>query len=256
LTEAERRWLFTQIISLLSFDRLTNPRRHAYAVPDIIRALEEIQTGIPDEIATAIIAQADACYDARQATVTATITTASTIANEAPVQATAPQAQQVTPLKVDDAAMEDKICEALKVAFINNVSARRDKDQAAQVAHPQRTQEPLHQALPDNANAQLSEADNQKRARLQQARNARAQNVPAHDPVSCTCVDCQTEVAMQWFVLEERLMNEGIQAVENALRQPLAKCLYCTAVLSPNDRNALKREVDNTRETIEDMCHI
>jgi hypothetical protein len=55
LTEEEHGWLFTQVINLLSLDRYTNPRRHAYAVPAIIRALEESQTGIPDEIATAII---------------------------------------------------------------------------------------------------------------------------------------------------------------------------------------------------------
>jgi hypothetical protein len=113
LTEEERGWLFTQVINLLSFDQRTNPRRHAYAVPEIIRALEESQTGIPAEIATGIIAQADTRYDAQQATVTATVTPASTIANAAPTQATAPQARAVTPLRVDDAAMEDKICEAL-----------------------------------------------------------------------------------------------------------------------------------------------
>jgi hypothetical protein len=256
MTEAEHGWLFTQVINLLNFNRLTNPRRHAYAVTEIIRALEENQTNNPDEIATVIIAQADARYDARQATVTATVATASTIANKAPVQAAAPQAHPVTPLTVDDAAMGDIICEALRVAFINNVSVRRDKEQAAQVAHPQRTQEQPHQAHPDNAIAQLSKADNQARARLQEERTTRAQNAPAHFMATCTCVDCQTEVVMQQFVLEERLMAEGIQEFENALRQPPANCPYCKAVLSPNDRNALRQEVDNTGATIEDMCHI
>jgi hypothetical protein len=61
---------------------------------------------------------------------------------------------------------------------------------------------------------------------------------------------------MQQFLLEERLMVEAQQEFENAFRQPPANCPYCTAVLSPNDRNALKREVDNTGATIEDMCHI
>jgi hypothetical protein len=225
-------------------------------VTEIIRALEESQTGNPDKIATVIIAQADARYDARQATVTATVATASIITNKPPAQATSPQARQVTPLTVDDAVMEDKICEALRVAFINNVSARRDEEQAAQVAHPQRRQEQPHQAHPDNAIAQLSEADNQGRARLQQERTTRAQNAPAHFMATCTCVDCRTEVAMQQFVLEERLMAEGIQEFENALRQPPANCPYCKAALSPNDRNTLKQEVDNTGATIKDMCHI
>jgi hypothetical protein len=105
--------LFTQVINLLSFDQLTNPRCHAYAVPEIIRALEESKTGIPAEIATAIIAQADAHYDARQATVPATVTPTSTITNATPAQATAPQAHAVTPLTVDDAAMEARCFEAL-----------------------------------------------------------------------------------------------------------------------------------------------
>jgi hypothetical protein len=74
LTEEECGWLFTHVINLLSIDRPTNPRRHAYAVPVIIRETEESQTGIPDEIAMAIIAQANTRYDARQATVPATAT--------------------------------------------------------------------------------------------------------------------------------------------------------------------------------------
>jgi hypothetical protein len=252
MTEIERGWLFTQVINLLNFNRRTNPRRHPFAVTEIIRAIEESQSGNPDEIATAIIAQADARYDARQATAPAAdtpvsnITTgdpphaaaaASTVANEPQAQFTAPQARQVTPVTVDDAGMEDKICEALRVAFINNASARRDEEQAAQVAHSQRTQEQPHQAHPDNAIAQLSEADNQERARLQHEQTTRAQNAPAHFIATCTCVECRTEVAMQQFVLEEWLMVEAQQEFENALRQPPATCPYCNAVLSPNDRS-------------------
>jgi hypothetical protein len=182
MTETERGWLFTQVINLLNFNRRTNPRRHLFAVTEIIQALEESQSGNPDEITTAIIAQADARYDARQATAPAAdtpvsdITTgdppqaaaaASTIAKKPQAQVTAPQARQVTSVTVDDAGMEDKICEALRVASINNVTARRNKEQAAQVAHPQGTQEQPCQAHPDTAIAQLSEADNQERARLQ-----------------------------------------------------------------------------------------
>jgi hypothetical protein len=54
----------------------------------------------------------------------------------------------------------------------------------------------------------------------------------------------------------KQLMVEAQQEVENALGQPPAKCPWCSAVLSPNDRNALKREVDATGATIEDMYHI
>jgi hypothetical protein len=128
MTETERGWLFTQVINLLNINRLTNPHRHAFTVTEIIRALEESQTGNPDGIATVIIAQADARYDARQAAVTAIVATASTITNKTTAQATAPQARQVTPLTVDNAVMEGKICEALRVAFINNVSARHDEE--------------------------------------------------------------------------------------------------------------------------------
>jgi hypothetical protein len=64
MTEVQRGWLFTQVINLLHFDRLTNPRHHPFAVTEIIRALEESQSGNPAEVATAIIAQADVRYDA------------------------------------------------------------------------------------------------------------------------------------------------------------------------------------------------
>jgi hypothetical protein len=130
MTEVQRGWLFKRVINLLHFDRLTNPRRHPFAVTEIIRALEESQSGNPAEVATAIIAQADARYDIRQATAPEANAPVSDITTEDPPQAAA------TPVTEDDAGMEDKICEALRVAFINNVTAWRDEEQAAQVAHP------------------------------------------------------------------------------------------------------------------------
>jgi hypothetical protein len=60
----------------------------------------------------------------------------------------------------------------MRVAFNNNVSLRLNGDQAAQVEPTQRAQERLHQAAQANATAQLSEADNQERVRLQRAQNA------------------------------------------------------------------------------------
>jgi ssDNA-binding Zn-finger/Zn-ribbon topoisomerase 1 len=59
-------------------------------------------------------------------------------------------------------------------------------------------------------------------------------------PVLCTCPDCEAEAAAQQSKLEDRLEAELQQEVENALRQPRAKCPWCSAVLSPNDRDALK----------------
>jgi hypothetical protein len=73
--------------------------------------------------------------------------------------------------------MEARCSEALRVAFTNNVSLRHDGDQAAQGEPPQRAQERLHRAAQANATAQLSEADNQERARLQREWNPRAQNL-------------------------------------------------------------------------------
>jgi hypothetical protein len=125
----------------------------------------------------------------------------------------------------------------LRVAFNNNASLRLSRDQAAQGEPPQCAQERLHQATQANATAQLSEAE----SRLQQERNTRAENVPAHNPVSCTSPDCEAEVAMQQFVFEERLMVEAQQEFGNAFRKPPANCPRCKAALSPNDRNALNR---------------
>jgi hypothetical protein len=59
-------------------------------VTAIIQAIEESQTGIPDEIATALISQVNARCDARQATVPAADTPVSTITTGDPSQATAP----------------------------------------------------------------------------------------------------------------------------------------------------------------------
>jgi hypothetical protein len=90
-------------------------------VTEIFQALEESQSGNTAEVATAIIAQADARYDALQATASEANAQASDITTEDPPQAAA------TPATEDDAGMEDKICEALRVAFINNVTAWRDE---------------------------------------------------------------------------------------------------------------------------------
>jgi hypothetical protein len=94
----------------------------------IIRAIEVSQTGNPDEIAMALIAHADARYDARQAPVSTAATPASTITSPARAQATAPQAHSVTSLTVEDAAMEARYFEALRVAFNSNVCLRIDVD--------------------------------------------------------------------------------------------------------------------------------
>jgi hypothetical protein len=113
--------------------------------------------------------------------------------------------------------MEARCFEALRVAFNNNVTLPLGGYQAAQVEPTQHAQERLHRAAQATATAQLSEADNQERVRLQRAWNAQAQNVPAHFPASCTCPDCEAEVAMQQFGLEERLLDDFQQEVENAL---------------------------------------
>jgi hypothetical protein len=72
--DKQRQWVFTQVINLLQMDRLTNPRLHSYAASEDIQEIDTSQTSNPDDIATALIAQADARYDARQATVLAAAT--------------------------------------------------------------------------------------------------------------------------------------------------------------------------------------
>jgi reverse gyrase len=66
--DQQRQWVFTQVITVLQMDRLTNPRLHSYMASAIIQEIDTSQTGNPEDIATALIAQADARYDARQAT--------------------------------------------------------------------------------------------------------------------------------------------------------------------------------------------
>jgi hypothetical protein len=66
--DQQRQWVFTQVITVLQMDRLTNPRLHSYVASAIIQEIDTSQTGNPEDIATALIAQADAHYDSRQAT--------------------------------------------------------------------------------------------------------------------------------------------------------------------------------------------
>jgi hypothetical protein len=135
-------------------NRLSNHRCHAFSTPAIIRAIVASQTHDPDEIATALIAHTGTCYDAQQAPAPAAATPASTTTNEAPTQATVPQARSVTPLTVEDAAMEARCFEALRVALIkNNVSLLLDGDQAA--AEPtQQAQDRPHRTAPVNFTVQ------------------------------------------------------------------------------------------------------
>jgi hypothetical protein len=62
--DQQRQWVFTQVINLLQMDRLTNPRLHSYVASAVIQEIDTSQTGNPDDITTALIAQADARYDA------------------------------------------------------------------------------------------------------------------------------------------------------------------------------------------------
>jgi hypothetical protein len=48
------------------------------------------------------------------------------------------------------------------------------------------------------------------------AQTARAHNAPAHFPASCTCPDCEAEVAMQQLDLEDRVLAEVVQEGEDA----------------------------------------
>jgi hypothetical protein len=114
------------------------------------------QTHDPNEIAMALIAHADARYDAQQDPVPADATPASSIANAATAQATVPKDQSVTPLTVqEDTENEARCFKALRVALIkNNVSLRLDRDQAAQVEPTQHAQDCLHQTTPVNFTAQ------------------------------------------------------------------------------------------------------
>jgi hypothetical protein len=92
----QRQWVFTQVINLLKIDRLTNPRLHSYVASAIIQEIDTSQTGNPDDIATALIAQADARYDARQATVPAVATSDSDTTTGDLSQAAANATKQLT----------------------------------------------------------------------------------------------------------------------------------------------------------------
>jgi hypothetical protein len=153
LTEEQRGWLIIEVINLLSLNQLSNPTRcHAYSMSAIIRAIAASQTHDPNEIATALIAHADARYEARQDPVPADATPASSIANAATAQATVPKDESVIPLTVqEDAENKARCFKALRVALIkNNVSLHLDRDQAAQV---ERAQDRLHQTTPVNFTA-------------------------------------------------------------------------------------------------------
>jgi hypothetical protein len=92
------------------------------------------------------------------------------------------------------------------MALIAQADARYDARQAtvpaAATSDSNATTGDLSQAAA-NATKQLTEDDKHERARLQRARTARAHNAPAHFPASCTCPDCEAEVAMQQLELED-----------------------------------------------------
>jgi reverse gyrase len=89
-------WVFTQIINLLQMDRVTNPRLYLYVASAVIQEIDTSQMGNPEDIATALIAQADASYDARQATAPAAATSDSDTTTGDPSQAEANATEQLT----------------------------------------------------------------------------------------------------------------------------------------------------------------
>jgi hypothetical protein len=94
--------------------------------------------------------------------------------------------------------------------------ARQATGPAAATSDRDTTTGDLSQAAA-NAIEQLTEDGKQERARLQRARTTRAHNAPAHFPASCTCPDCEAEVAMQQVELEDRVLAEVQQEGEDAL---------------------------------------
>jgi hypothetical protein len=94
--DKQRQWVSTQVINLLQMDRLTNTCLHSYAASKVIQEIDTSQTGNPYDIATALRAQADTCYDARQATVPADATSDSDTTTGDLSQATANATEQLT----------------------------------------------------------------------------------------------------------------------------------------------------------------
>jgi hypothetical protein len=106
--DRQRQWVFTQVVTVVQMDRLTNPRLHSYVASDVIQEIDTSQTGNSEDIAMALIAQADACYDARQATAPEAATADSNTttgdlhqaeANAAPSDDAVPQAGVTTSLR-------------------------------------------------------------------------------------------------------------------------------------------------------------
>jgi hypothetical protein len=60
----------------------------------------------------------------------------------------------------------------------------------------------------------------------------------------------------QQYEEEDHLEAERVQNAAHALRLQQAICPWCKSVQSPNDGNALKREVDTTGATIKDECQL
>jgi hypothetical protein len=107
--DRQRQWVFTQVVTVLQMDRLTNPRLHPYVASEVIQAIDTSQTGNPEDITTTLIAQADALYDAQQVTAPEAATAGTDTTNGDLPQAEAKVAMQQSEL--EDRVMAEVIQE-------------------------------------------------------------------------------------------------------------------------------------------------
>jgi hypothetical protein len=148
-----------------------------YVASAVIQEIDTSQTGNPDNIATALIARADAHFDAQQA---AAATVASTVTNAAPAQDTVPQARAATSLR-------DQANEAIRV------SLRLDRYQA---------QDRLPYVTAEGTSGDLLAA---YRSQLQQetmtADIARLNEADNPD-IPCTCPDCAPDMYTTYYLIK------------------------------------------------------
>jgi hypothetical protein len=142
-------------------DRLTNPRLHSYAASEVIQEIDTSQTGNPEDIITALIAQADALYDARRATAPEAATADSnTITGDLP-QAEAEVAMQQSEL--EDRVMAEVIQEGEDAFIAKNAASTTAASTVANAA-------PSEEAVPQaGVTTSLRERANEETLRRNEA---------------------------------------------------------------------------------------
>jgi hypothetical protein len=234
--DRQRQWVFTQVITVLQIDRLTNPRLHSYVASEVIQEIDTSQTGNLEDIAMALIAQADARYDARQATAPEAATADSnTTTGDVPQAEANTTTGDLTQAEANAASSDDAVPQAgvttsLRERANEEILRRNEVIRSSLRLDRYQAQDRLPMVTADGTSGDLLAAYRTKLQQEEMTADIARLNEADNPDTPCTCSNCVpslNETDQQDITQLRRGGLNGPEPVRYYIHCPCPDCADC-----------------------------